>query len=367
MTTADTTAPAPAPAPAPATAPRLRRRLLVLAATAAVALSPCAGTAVADPAGPSGAPTTSTAASPDGAVDDAPQGAPAVAAAQPYDGAQQLTSVKPVADYCATHANECRFVIDRAASSQYLTAVRSLGNVIVNCTKDPIKVTRQVSLQVTDSDNLGGEITGQLTVEGQLSGSAAVTAGVAGEAGGNFKTPDQSKGPSAEVNAKGSANGSGTLTGSASLRAAFQGAFRLFYNKAWTTQQTETTTYDTAVDPGDALTFGASTAMQRVAGGIFAGKLGIRNVFVDGPSSVNSSTFVAETYTVPGDTCLRVRPPRPTGTDNTTPPGTGGTPPGPGADRALPTARPDGLTVLPGGLPLGSRLKHRTVLSGGRG
>ncbi|WP_042439979.1 hypothetical protein [Streptacidiphilus albus] len=318
----------------------LNRRLLALAAAASVALCGPAATATADPA----------------VTGDAP----AVPIAQAYEGGKPLSSAQVVTDYCAGHAGACRFAIDRSASSEYLTAVKSLGNAVVNCTSNPITLTRQVDLQVSSSDNLGGEITGQITVNGQLTGSAAVTAGVTGEAGGNFKTPDQSKGPSAEVNAKGGVNGSGTLTGTASLSAAFQGAFKLAYNKTWSTQQTESTSYQVTVLPGDALMFGASAAMQRIAGGIFAGNgLGVRNVFVDGPSSVNNSTFVAETYTVPGTTCMRLRPGGRNGADDTTPPPTRGVP-------VLRASARTGLVELPAGLPAGSRLTQRVALAGGR-
>ncbi|KUO10499.1 hypothetical protein [Streptomyces sp. DSM 15324] len=271
----------------------VNRRLLALGAAVVVSLSVPASPAAADP----------------GLTPPA---------AQAYDGDKPLTSTKAVSDYCAEHAGDCRFTVDRLASSEYNTAVKSIGNAIVNCGKKDIKVTRQVSLQVSSSDNLGGEITGQITIEGQLGASGSVTAGVSGEAGGNFKTPDQSKGPSAEVNAKGGANAGGTIGGSASLRAAFEGAFKLAYSKTWSTQQSESTSYETLVEPGDALVFGASAAMQRVAGSISTGGgLGIRNVFVDGPSSVNTSTFVADTFTVPGNTCQRLRPGSQTAVDNT--------------------------------------------------
>ncbi|MCF3132753.1 hypothetical protein [Streptomyces olivochromogenes] len=256
--------------------------------------------------------------------------------------------------YCAAHAGDCRFKVDRAASSEYHTAVKSLGNAVVNCTKEDIKVTRQLSLQVSSSDDLGGEITGQITIEGQLGVTGSVTAGVSGEAGGNFKTPDQSKGPSAEVNAKGSANGSGTVGGSASLRAAFEGAFKLSYSKTWTTQQTESTSYEVVVKPGDALVFGASAAMQRVAGSISTGSgLGVRNVFVDGPSSA----FVADTFTVPGSTCLKLRPGGQTGVEDTTTT----TAPKPPTRRAGAAVRPVAVE-----LPAGSRLVKRVEATGER-
>ncbi|MBC3843715.1 hypothetical protein GXW82_36360 [Streptacidiphilus sp. 4-A2] len=92
------------------------------------------------------------------------------------------------------------------------------------------------------------------------------------------------------MDAKGGVNGSGTLTGSASLSAAFQGAFKLAYNKTWSTQQTESTSYQVTVPSGDALMFGASAAMQRIAGSLLAGiGLAVRNVFVDGrPASTTA-------------------------------------------------------------------------------
>ncbi|MET9222496.1 hypothetical protein ABZX65_27580 [Streptomyces sp. NPDC003300] len=312
------------------------RRVLAAAAALAVALS---------------APAAAAADGPD----------PAVPVAQAFDGDKPLDSPQKISDYCAAHAGACRFEINRDASREYVTAVRSLGNAVLNCTKEPIKVSRQVSLQVSSSDNLGGEITGQITIEGSLNASGSVTAGVGGEAGGTFKTPDQSKGPSAEATAKGTANGSGTLTGTAGLRAAFEGAFKLSYSKNWSTQQTESTTYEVTVAPGDALMFGASAAMQRVAGSILTGSgLGAHNVFVDGPSTVNRSTFVADTYTVPGNTCQRLRPGgRDAIDETTTPPPTRSVP----ARRAGARAGSDaGLTVER--LPAGAWLKHRVHLAG---
>ncbi|MFK0110896.1 hypothetical protein [Streptomyces sp. NPDC091217] len=273
-----------------------------------------------------------------------------VPAAQAYNGAKPLTSTKEVSAYCAAHAGDCRFKVNRAASGEYHTEVKSFGNAVINCTKKDMLVTRTVNLSVSSSDNLGGEITGQITLDGQLGVSGSVTAGVSGEAGGTFKTPDQSKGPSAEVTAKGSANGSGTVGGSASLRAAFEGAFKLSYSKNWTTAQSESTSYAITVESGDALVFGASAAMQRVAGSITtSGGLGIRNVFVDGPSSVNTSNFVADTFTVPSGTCTRLRPKGQTAVDNT-------------IDQHTRSIAPPAF----GKLPAGSRLKKHVVLAGGR-
>lgn len=325
---------------------RHSHRLAFLAAVSSIALT--ASAAFAAPGGPT----------PDKSVP----------AARTYDFAKQRpVSAKKLSTYCDKHKGNCRFKVDRAGSSEYFTAVKSLGNAVVNCTKHDITVTRQVSFRVSSSDNLGGEITGQLSVEGQLNANGSVTAGVSGEAGGTFKSPDQSKGPSTEVTAKGGANGSGTIGASASLKAAFEGGFKLSYAKNWATEQTESTSYEVTVADGDALSFGGSAAMQRVAGSITTGGgLGAHHVLVDGPSSVNHSTFLASTHTVPGNTCQRLRPTG-TGPEDTTQPTSPQPAPGPGrAARAARIAVPQDLVELPDGLPAGSRLKSRLVLHGER-
>ncbi|MEU3605616.1 hypothetical protein AB0E83_09170 [Streptomyces sp. NPDC035033] len=286
-----------------------------------------------------------------------------VTAARLFDTVtKQPASVQQLSDYCAEHQGDCRFKVNRDASSDYFTTVKSFGNAVVNCTNNDIKVSREVSLKVSSSDNLGGQITGKLAVEGQLTANGSVTAGVGGEAGGGFKTPDQSQGPSAEASAKGTVNGSGTVGASASLKAAFEGGFQLSYAKTWSTEQTESTSYELVVNPGDALTFSGSAAMQRIAGSILTGGgIGADNVIVDGPSSVNRSTFAASTHTVPGNTCDRLRPP-----GTTAPPPKPNPGPGPGL-RTITPAPASGLVELPGGrLPAGSHLKKTVVLRGER-
>ncbi|WP_405421213.1 hypothetical protein [Streptomyces erythrochromogenes] len=264
-----------------------------------------------------------------------------------YEGTTPLASTEKVTEYCAAHPGGCRFEINRAASGEYYSAVKSLGNAVVNCTKDAITVAREITLRTSSTDNLGGEITGKISIEGTISTSGEVTAGVDAKAKGEFSTPDKSKGPTATVGAEAGASGSGKIAGSLGVKGAFEGAFKLAYQRSWTTEHIEKTTYNTTVRPGDALVFGASSAMQRIAGEITTGSgLGIRKVVVDGPSTVNSSTFVADTFTVPGNTCDRLRPEGKTGTEDTTDP-----------------APPRGLT--PASLPEGSRLKERDVLAPG--
>ncbi|GAB1820436.1 hypothetical protein [Herbidospora sp. RD11066] len=279
------------------------------------------------------------------AASAAPEPAPPVARA--FDGERPLPSVRPVAEHCAKEASGCRFTVDKAASGDFYSAVKSLGNAAVNCTDDPIRVDRQITLKTGSSDNLGGDITGNITTEGQLNGSGEVTAGVNAEGSGSFDTPDKQKGPTATVGGKAGANGSGKLGGALGLKGAFQGAFKLAYQRTWNREHTETTTYSTTVRPGDALVFGASAAMQRVAGSIGSpGGLSIRNIVVTGPSSVNTSTFYAETFVVGGSNCEQVVPNKKVAPD----------------DNVNPSTRmADGLTFV-STLPSGSRLRERTVI-----
>ncbi|MEV7526518.1 hypothetical protein [Streptomyces sp. NPDC091371] len=238
-----------------------------------------------------------------------------------YEGNTELASTQKVTEYCASHPGGCRFEINRAASGDYYSAVKSLGNAVVNCTKGEITVAREITLRTASSDNLGGEITGKIAIEGTINTSGEVTAGVNAKGSGEFSTPDKSKGPTATVGAEAGASGSGKIAGSLGVKGAFEGAFKLAYQRTWTTEQTEKTTYSTKVRPGDALVFGASSAMQRIAGEITTGTgSGIRRVVVDGPSTVNTSTFIADTFTVPGNTCDRLRPEGKTGTEDTTAP-----------------------------------------------
>jgi hypothetical protein len=271
---------------------------------------------------------------------------PGVPTAQAFDGDTPLPSPRRAVEQCAAYPGNCRFQIDPGGSGDYYSAVKSLGNAVINCTKDPITVARQITLRTGSSDNLGGDITGKIAVEGQINASGEVSAGVNAEGNGEFDTPNKQQGPSAKVGAKAGANGSGKVAGSLGVKGAFEGAFKLAYQRTWTRESTESTTYTTTVRPGDALTFGASAAMQRIAGQITIGGLQIRKVVVDGPSSVNTSTFIADTFTAPGDACDRLRVRGKTAVDDNTNPGGG---------QGRPTALP--------APPPGARLRQQTVLT----
>ncbi|WP_206507828.1 hypothetical protein [Streptomyces chrestomyceticus] len=291
--------------------PHARRgRLLPVAALALAALLPAASSVAAQPLPEHAAQGQSASrAAADG--NSPAQERPAIPQARAYDkNNKPMASTEPVVRYCNDNPKGCDFKMNRAVVPlQFFSTIRSLGNAVINCTQSNITVDRTVELQTGSQDNLGGEITGSIAIEGHINATGEVTAGVNGEAHAVAKTPDQSKGPSAEAGAKGSANASGKLGAQAGLKATFSGAFKAHYNKTWTTTHTESTKYQMTVKTGDALVFGASAAMERISGTLTTGRGDrITNVVVDGPSTVNSSSFIARTDTAPGHTCDRLRP-----------------------------------------------------------
>lgn len=186
--------------------------------------------------------------------------------ARAYEGATPLPSVKPVLDYCAATPGGCEFTVDRAASQEYFTTVKSLGNAVINCTDRDITVDRRADLKVGSQDNLGGEISGTIALTGTINVSGSVTAGVKGEGSIEFKTPLLDKGPTTAIKGTGTATGEGTVIGAVGASAAFTGAFKANYLKTWTTEQTESTNYHMTVKGGDALVFGASVALPPFSG-----------------------------------------------------------------------------------------------------
>lgn len=263
--------------------------------------------------------------------------------------------VDDVLKYCGTKRNACTFTIDRKLGREYVTAVKSLGNAVINCTQSDMAVERTVTLKAGSTDNIGGEISGQITAEGSVSASGTVSTNLTGEVSSENKTPDLSKGPTSANTAKTTVGGGATASGSLSARLAFEAAFKATYSKSWTVENTEETAYKTTVKPHDMLVFGASAAMRRVAGSLVANTgQRIVGIVVDSPSMVTSSTFIAQTYAAPAGVCGGTRP---TGTTAPAPaPGPGPAPaPGPGTARAsaaeVPAEVPAVRAVPPGAEP----------------
>ncbi|MFJ5546875.1 hypothetical protein [Streptomyces sp. NPDC093225] len=236
-------------------------------------------------------------------------GPAAVPVARGLSADDREVRVEEVLQYCGSRRGACTFRIDPARTREYATAVTSLGNAVVNCTTDPMTVDRTVTLRTSSSDNIGGEISGRTTAEGTVTATGEVTAGVADESANSHRTPYLNTGPTSENGTKNTVSSGSRESGSTSVQQAFETAYKATYSRAWTTENTETTTYRTTVKPYDMLVFGASAAMRRVTGSLVTdqGKK-ITDVAVDSPSMVNASRFVAQTYAVPDGLCGRKRP-----------------------------------------------------------
>ncbi|MFF9196015.1 hypothetical protein ACF09L_12465 [Streptomyces sp. NPDC014779] len=293
---------------------------------------------------------------PPAGAEDGP-GEPPVPRAVTADG--KPAKIADVLKYCDTAPNACRFVIDPKLGREFATAVRSLGNSVVNCTQNDMSVDRTVTLRTTSTDNIGGEISGKITAEGTVSASGEVTTNLTNDNTSEHKTPNLKDGPTSTNGTKTSVAAGGKLAGSTSAKLAFEAAFKATYSKSWTVDNTEATTYKTTVKPYDMLVFGASAAMRRVVGSLIANSgASISGIAVDSPSMVNSSSFVAQTYAAPANLCGRTRPTGNTAGGNNPQPGP------PAAPRALRTPdRADAHGALvPGAVP-----KRVDVLRPGRG
>ncbi|MFF2807954.1 hypothetical protein ACFVT2_12300 [Streptomyces sp. NPDC058000] len=299
-------------------APRRRRarrsRVLPVTALALAALLPAAGSVAAQPLpqphGQVALPAAGAAEHDQDSSGLVPGDRPAIPQARAYDkNNKPMASVAPVLRYCNKNPKGCNFKMTRALPLQFTSVVKSLGNAVINCTHKEIKVDRTVQLQTGSQDNLGGEITGSIALEGHINVNGEVSAGVNGEGSVTAKTPDMSKGPMAEAGAKVGANASGKVGGDMGLKATFSGAFKAHYQRTWTTTHTESTVYHMEVKNGDTLIFAAEAAMERISGVLTTNNgQRISNVVVDAPSSVNSSSFIARTDTTPAGACNRLRP-----------------------------------------------------------
>ncbi|MFC9242757.1 hypothetical protein ACFT7S_01570 [Streptomyces sp. NPDC057136] len=252
----------------------------------------------------------------------AEEGADSVPTARAFTADNRPAKISDVLEYCEKNKskrNACTFTIDPTKDREFATAVKSLGNAVVNCTVDPIDVTRTVTLRTTSTDNIGGEISGSITATGTVSATGEVSTSLGNDITSNHKTPNLKEGPTSENGTKTSVNAGAKASGTMTASLAFQAAFKATYSKSWTVDNTEATAYKSTVKPYDMLVFGASAAMRRVVGSLVTDQGNkINNIAVDSPSMVNSSTFVAQTYPVPDSLCGRKRPPGNTAGDDDT-------------------------------------------------
>ncbi|MGW5780735.1 hypothetical protein [Streptomyces sp. NPDC003863] len=255
--------------------------------------------------------------------------------------------VGDVLKYCGSKRSACTFKIDPKLGREYVTAVKSLGNAVVNCTQSDMAVERTVNLRISSTDNIGGEISGKIAAEGTVSASGEVTTNLTNDITSENKTPNLKDGPTSTNGTKTSVAAGGKVAGSLSAKLAFEAAFKATYSRSWTVENTETTVYKSTVKAHDMLVFGANIAMRRVVGSLVAhtGQR-ILNIAVDSPSSVSSSMFVAQTYATPAGLCNGTRPTGPTAP--TPAPGPAPAPaPGPPSAAEVPAAR----AVPPGAEP----------------
>ncbi|MFD8395502.1 hypothetical protein ACFV2N_41530 [Streptomyces sp. NPDC059680] len=262
----------------------------------------------------------SLAAAPASAAD--PHGHP-MPEAQAFDGGKPLPSIKEVTDLCSL-GKGCRFAVD--AEQEYRGGVISVGNAFLNCTDHPIDVSRRVSLRPSIQDNIGGEISGRATRTGTIDGSSEVN--LSGSAEGSErislrheayapKNFEQATQENDESDTQGRLRGeiSGSNTGTQSSNQQFEKEGNRSYGRTWENSVESAMSIQATAPAGDVLTWGYVDMGHRIKGTLKAVGTSkyIKNVVVDEPSIVESSSFVTQTYTAPKGACLDTRPTRETG------------------------------------------------------
>jgi hypothetical protein len=236
--------------------------------------------------------------------------------AQAFDGETPLADAPALARGCG-QGYGCSFRVIPGLTREFTTAVASVGNGAINCTDEPMTVTRTVTLTSTTTDNIAGEISGSATLSGTIDNTTAVngSVGVTNTTSTSHTdwTSPKDKGPVTSTANGGSVAVAGSVAGAAQLKltatASFQLAYQASYSHQWQRTSTEVTEVKFTVNAGDQLQFGVLNAMTRTVGDLLvegAAKL-IKGVTVDSPSSVNVSTVVAQTFTN-RSACLTLRP-----------------------------------------------------------
>ncbi|WP_129312342.1 hypothetical protein [Streptomyces sp. L2] len=257
----------------------------------------------------------SVAAAPSTAAD---QGDRSMPKAKAFDGDKPLSSVEQVTDLCH-QGKGCKFVVDGV--QEYRGGVISVGNAFLNCTDHDIYVSRYVSLRPRVTDNIGGEISGRSTSTGRVQGSSQIE--LSGTAEGTetlTKTheayiPDMMKATSNitdESQTQGRLSGdiSGSNTGTQSTDQTYEKSGGRDYSRTWDNSVESSTTIEATAPAGDVLTWGYVDMGHRVKGTLKAMGTSkyVKNVVLDEPSILESSSFVAQTYTAPKGACLDNRP-----------------------------------------------------------
>ncbi|WP_328952865.1 hypothetical protein [Kitasatospora purpeofusca] len=244
-------------------------------------------------------------------------GPPPFPVARALDGEVPLPSAQEVAGLCDGGAG-CSFRMYDRAPREFVSGVLSVGNAAINCTDDLMEIDRTVTFVTSSTDNIGGQISGKAALEGgvdttvTVSGSGTITPGFV--TGTTMNGPNKDKGPTTKDDVKNTTEVTGTVSGSNALhlgaKATFESAFQATFSRQWQAVTTESTRVVFTVGNGDEIQFGVVNAMSRAAGELKVNNTGklIKDITVDSPSSVNVSSVVAQTFSVP-DKCLSLRPP----------------------------------------------------------
>ncbi|MDX3763308.1 hypothetical protein [Streptomyces sp. AK02-04a] len=257
----------------------------------------------------------SLAAAPSSAADEHDRPMPK---AQAFDGDKALSSVKDVTDLCS-QGKGCRFVVD--AVQEYRGGVISVGNAFLNCTDHDIDVERYASLQPRITDNIGGDLSGRATNRGTINNSSQVEASgtatgsesvLVGRSTWNNEMQESTAKSDNESTTEGRLSGtmSGQSTGSKAADQSFENSANRTYSRTWDNSVRSTTRIDATAPAGDVLTWGYVEMGHRVTGTLKAVGTSkyVKDVVVDEPSILESSSFVAQTYTAPKGACLDTRP-----------------------------------------------------------
>lgn len=207
------------------------------------------------------------------------------------------------------------------AVQEYRGGLISVGDSYLNCTDHDINVTRSVTFQPTITDNIGGTLSGTSTKTGTVTNTSQVS--LSGTATGTETIRNSSEtyspnfGKAVEQNTNTSTTSgelSGTLSGysegTKTAEKSFEDSASRNYSRTWDNSVQNETSISPTVPAGDVLTVGYVGMGNRVTGTLQAVGTSkyVKNVVVDEPSFMESSAFVAQTYTAPKGSCIQNRP-----------------------------------------------------------
>ncbi|MEU2718535.1 hypothetical protein [Streptomyces sp. NPDC007205] len=238
--------------------------------------------------------------------------------AQAFDGNKLLPSVEEVTKLCR-QGNRCTFTPE--GESEYRNGVISVGNSFLNCSDHDVSISRNITLHPAVTDNIGGQILGTSTTTGGIGSTSQVGLSGDAETDETIKGTTQTWAPNIGSATQSSTNEgdtlgklSGTISGSSTGSQTTQQSFGMQggrnYGRTWQTTIDSGFTANVIAPAGDVLTLGFMDVGKRVRGtlNVTGTSKYVKNVVVDEPSIMESSSFVVQTYTAPKGACLNTRP-----------------------------------------------------------